>query len=108
MTNPVCCARLNKPGPWPGDNEPCRKPGKVERDGKWWCGIHDPARAQARRDKDKAALQEFRDAAQRSTAKFNARMAIADAAIAWRRGGFSATMSQDLLRAVRKWEELPE
>lgn len=28
---------------WNGWNShPCRNKGKVERDGKWWCGIHDP------------------------------------------------------------------
>ncbi len=30
---------------------PCNRPGKVERDGKWWCGIHDPLARQAKRDK---------------------------------------------------------
>ena len=30
---------------------PCKNPTKVEIDGKWYCGTHDPVKVQERRDK---------------------------------------------------------
>ena len=33
---------------------PCGRPGKVEREGKWYCGIHDPERV-AKRDEETRA-----------------------------------------------------
>ncbi len=33
---------------------PCSNPGKVERDGKWYCGTHDPVRVEKKRkERDK-------------------------------------------------------
>ena len=37
-----CIARLAY------DLYPCSKPGKVARDGRWYCGIHDPERRPGR------------------------------------------------------------
>lgn len=32
----------------------CTRPGKVQRDGKWFCGVHNPVRAEQRREKREA------------------------------------------------------
>lgn len=37
-------------GAW-GRHYACSNPGKVERDGKWWCGTHDPERVADREEK---------------------------------------------------------
>ena len=43
-----CCGRI-----WDsfgfGAFAPCSNTGKVERDGKWWCGIHDPVKVAEKR-----------------------------------------------------------
>lgn len=51
-------------GDW-GRSYPCSKRGKVERDGKWYCMIHDPERVAARRakqDAERKAKWEAREA----------------------------------------------
>ena len=37
---------------------PCGRKAKVCVDGKWYCGIHDPARAEARREKSRKRWEE--------------------------------------------------
>jgi hypothetical protein len=47
QAKPKCCASV-----WPSGGlrgHPCGRTAKVERDGKWYCGIHDPV-AQAKRN----------------------------------------------------------
>lgn len=46
-----CCAEV-----WPHLQRPhlCRKPGRVERDGKIYCTIHDPRRVQEKREARRA------------------------------------------------------
>ncbi len=48
----------------------CVFSGKVERDGKWWCGTHDPVRVKERRDKIdadyEAKIARQRDASEKS------------------------------------------
>lgn len=41
----------------------CGKPGKVEHEGKWYCGVHNPARLQAIRDKTEQKYRERSEAA---------------------------------------------
>ena len=49
----TCCAST-----WSGYwNKPCRNIGKVERDGKWYCGIHDPAAVKKKQDARNAAYE---------------------------------------------------
>ncbi len=51
MTNkPKCCEKVYRNYHY----YPCGKPGKVERDGKWHCGVHDPVRLKAISDKTDA------------------------------------------------------
>lgn len=38
----------------------CGKPGKVERDGKWYCGIHNPERAEVRQAERNAKYEKDR------------------------------------------------
>ena len=42
---PYCCGTVFERG-WP---RKCSTRAKVERDGKWYCGIHDPVRVAAKR-----------------------------------------------------------
>lgn len=44
-----CCAPTQSGGGY--RFTPCRKTAKVVRDGKWYCGIHDPEAIKARREK---------------------------------------------------------
>lgn len=65
-------------GRW-GSYAPCGNAGKVERAGKWYCGIHDPERVSDREARRRARwdAEERERTARRSVAK--ARDAIADA-----------------------------
>ena len=49
----TCCSEMFSMGTW-SRPEMCTKPAKVERDGKFYCGIHDPERVDARNDKARA------------------------------------------------------
>ena len=42
----------------------CHNKGKVERDGKWYCGIHDPVAVKKKRDERNAVYAEERKEAQ--------------------------------------------
>lgn len=43
----TCCAKVYSPGSY--RRLPCGKTAKFERDGEWYCGIHDPVRVEERR-----------------------------------------------------------
>lgn len=49
----TCCATKWERGSFPR-RHPCGNRGKVECDGKWYCGIHDPAAVKRRDDKAQA------------------------------------------------------
>lgn len=61
---------------------PCTNPGKVQRDGKWYCGIHDPVRLEARRAervaKEKAEFRARQERAARQDAERRERNRRAD------------------------------
>ena len=45
----TCCKKINAGGSiWPPTYRACGKTAKFERDGKWYCGIHDPAAREAK------------------------------------------------------------
>lgn len=46
----VCSETVREQGPWPKYHQ-CTKPVTVERDGKWFCKIHDPIAVKARGEK---------------------------------------------------------
>lgn len=78
MPKPIhfCAASVFSGGSFRG--HPCGKAGKVERDGKWFCGIHDPVKRDARRETDRKAREA--DWAQRErerVAKTKTRLSIA-------------------------------
>lgn len=52
----MCCEIIRGSFSWSGHACPHRA--KVERDGKWYCGTHDPVAAKARRDKKHAEWDE--------------------------------------------------
>lgn len=47
MSSNKCCAPM-KWDSWNRRHLACGKPGKVERGGQWYCGIHDPERVKAK------------------------------------------------------------
>lgn len=54
------------------DNYPCSKPATVQRDGKWYCTIHDPERLAAKRA---AKVKEWADKGQAEKARQDAAVA---------------------------------
>ncbi len=57
-----CSARVSSPGSYGSFHPlPCRHPAKVERDGDWYCTIHDPEyRGRKEAEANKAWEQQFR------------------------------------------------
>ena len=64
----------------------CSKPGKVERDGKWWCAIHDPVAIDTKAQKLKA----WRDATTADARKRDHEAARDRALAAWAREWYAA------------------
>lgn len=58
MEKQRCC---NTKWTYGGYRRACTKTAKVERDGKWYCGVHDPV---ARAEKAEARLEQWRTKAQ--------------------------------------------
>jgi hypothetical protein len=63
----------------------CGKPGKVKVKGRWYCGVHDPARkAERRRKKEDGRRATERSAVDPRAARIAAlEHAVAEAALAW-------------------------
>lgn len=57
----MCCARVfRNDSPWT-KSEPCKKKATVERDGKHYCGIHDPVSRQEKQEARNAKLRKKMD-----------------------------------------------
>lgn len=50
----TCCYKIPRASGWRTVYEPCTRKGKVEREGKWYCGQHDPVARKERNDKARA------------------------------------------------------
>lgn len=88
-TEAKTCCRSTWTGRWINH---CHNKAKVERDGKWYCGIHDPEAVKQKRDKRNAAYEaELKE----TQARIDAR-AKAEAEMARRAGCFD-----DLLEALQ-------
>ena len=59
----------------------CHKLGKVEEDGKWWCGIHAPSKVAARRAKRDALWKTEDEARGKRYARHEAAREIVEAAL---------------------------
>jgi len=67
----TCCQGVSPSDPWSRSMPTeCGKRAKAERDGKWYCGIHDPVRVQERRK----AEQEKQD--EESYRQYKSRMKV--------------------------------
>ena len=64
MSAPKCAERVYPSGSWCGHD--CTKTVKVERDGKWYCGIHDPVKVAEKRAERAAAARARMDEADRA------------------------------------------
>ncbi|MGZ3235751.1 MAG: hypothetical protein ACXU8A_00075 [Burkholderiaceae bacterium] len=53
----TCCAAVYSGDTWHRRSKPCGKKAKFDRDGKHYCGTHDPVTRKAKQD---ASLEEFR------------------------------------------------
>ena len=54
----ICSKRVFSGERWDMGGHPCSRKATVERDGKWWCTQHDPAREEARKQAALTARQE--------------------------------------------------
>ena len=50
MNEATCCANIYEKGVW--RSHPCGRKAKVERNGMWYCGIHDPVSREKRRERN--------------------------------------------------------
>jgi uncharacterized Zn finger protein (UPF0148 family) len=73
MKNQRCCAEV-----WKGWRyEPCANNSKVERDGKFYCGVHDPVKVAERQARhDRARLAQRKAEAYEATRQLRARKAL--------------------------------
>jgi uncharacterized Zn finger protein (UPF0148 family) len=90
-----CCAFVYRPGRFRAS--PCAKAAKVERDGKLYCGTHDPLAAQARRDATYAKWKAEHDARNRTDER-NARIRAARDAV--------VSMAQLAARQHATWDDV--
>ncbi len=72
----VCCGRCSDRFTFFN----CGKPAKIERDGKWYCGIHDPEKRRLKIQAQDAKWQAEREAASKAIAK-KARLSFAERAV---------------------------
>jgi hypothetical protein len=57
-TKHTCCGQIPKESGWLRTWKDCGKTANAERDGKWYCGIHDPVR---RKEKNDATYARWRE-----------------------------------------------
>ena len=56
---PKCCEKIyDRNAPWGGRYKPCDRPGKFERGGEYYCGIHDPVKRETKREERHNAWRE--------------------------------------------------
>lgn len=60
MSDQPCSAKIRSGHTWSRYDTPCGKRAKVEREGQWFCGVHDPEKriARDRERNQKAALED--------------------------------------------------
>ena len=58
MTAVEKCSKQVWSGSW--HTRPCKKPGKVQHEGKWYCGVHNPER-RIKRDQEWRAASDARE-----------------------------------------------
>jgi len=75
MEKQMCEASVWNSGGFGGRYEPCEYAGKVERDGKWFCGIHDPVK---KAEKDKVRQEKYDAAYQASQRRYRLHAAAPD------------------------------
>ena len=98
-----CCAKIWEPGAW--RPRQCSKAAKVERDGKFYCGVHDPVRLQAKRDETHARWKAEADADRRRRDRQAAITAARDNIVTIAQMATRQTASwDDVARAVEAWE----
>lgn len=86
---PKCCAKVYGGGYWPHS---CGRNAKVERDGRHYCGTHDPEAVKLRREKNNAEWQ----------AKHNAERALwAEQRRLREQEKFKASMFDEMLDALK-------
>ena len=72
----ICCDQVwVQTGRW-GHRSPCGKTAKFERDGKWYCGIHDPEKRKARSAAWDAKYEAEREASRKKRQREEAAMEL--------------------------------
>ena len=81
----------------------CRKPAKVERDGYWWCALHDPERVVTKRQEREAKYADLLA----DMGKRDHEAARDRALAAWARGYFASGKGIGFLyRQDKAWNDL--
>lgn len=89
----------------------CRRPAKVQENGKKYCGIHNPQKKRERAAKSKAEMDKFFAGLDRNRALTAARAAVVEAAKEWEAAPpypQAVVPSSELRAAVRRLRELEE
>ncbi len=74
--NEKCCERIRiKNGGWRPTYKPCPRRGKVQREGQWYCGLHDP---EAVRERKAASAAKFEVGYQARQATYRLQQAAPD------------------------------
>jgi len=110
MTRPdgiKCAESVHNEGRWPGFHA-CGNPGKVRRNGKWYCGTHDPEKVGARRaagERKWRAKLEF-DQARNNQESSSSNLALeVERAEAWLVGHTESTAGgDDIVHALREYQ----
>jgi len=90
-----CCKRVLSPSGFVGHR--CGKRAKVERNGKFYCGIHDPVAVQAKRDARNAKWDAQREASERQYERHARIRAARDAVV---------SMAQLAARQHATWDDV--
>ena len=89
-----------------GTHSDCLYPGKVERDGMWYCGIHDPARLEKRDAEYRARIAADNEARGRAVLIAQLKESVVETAKAWGNcpsAGNSIALAE-AVKALRKAE----
>ncbi len=85
---------------------PCDRTAKIEKDGKWYCGIHDPQKKIDKREKWRQQNEREQAVREHAANLQQARQAVIDAARDWSHAIVGLREVNRLHEAVRRLEEM--
>jgi hypothetical protein len=104
MATEKCSVAVYHPGVW--NPQRCSRTGKVQVDGKWYCGTHDPARIAARNEKRKAERNRESEIETYERKVREAGTMVLVAAMHWyESGGVTSSSLREAVEALRDLKE---